>query len=283
MKQLFIWAALAAAMLMTSCAKEVSGDNDSLSAAGVAFRVLPEDTKTAFGPKGSDGKYPVLWTDDDTHLAINLNGENGFLDAARVQDEAVRFRLSGSLPTASSYTFYAVSPFAAAKGVSDAGSKGVCLNVELPASQTTLTTGPDAAAQLLYAVSDTFDEQPSGVDLSFGHIPAYLHLVFVNAALEGQVRSVSVSSDALNLAGRMNFYPQDGSFAADNMVKEITVATSQLDDVWCGVAPVDLSGKTLRFDIATGSGHTFKEVTFENGRALTAGKSILITFDMGSG
>lgn len=281
-KMILILTALSAALAFSACQKEKEMD-ENLIQGGISFHVIQDETKTAFGPKGGDGKYPVVWTDDDTHLAINLNGANGFLDAARVQDEAVRFRISGALPTASSYTFYAVSPFAAAKGVSDAGSKGVCLNVELPASQTTLTTGPDAAAQLLYAVSDTFDEQPSGVDLSFGHIPAYLHLVFVNAALEGQVQSVSVSSDELNLAGRMNFYPKDGSFAADNMVKEVTVATSQLADVWCAVAPANLSGKTLRFDIATTSGHTFKEVTFENGRVLTAGKAILVTFDMGSG
>lgn len=278
-KMISMLAALMAILAASACQKEKASDENVIQG-GISFQVAPLETKTAFGPK-SEGKYPVQWTEDDTRIAINVNGADSYLEAKRTAGPNVRFDLTDNIPSAPSYTFYAVSPYVSAKGVTS-GSKGAGFQLELPAAQTTLTSGPDAAAQLLVAASETFDALPSSVSLTFGHIPAYMHFTFFNVGNgDAAVQAVTISSEDLNLAGRFTYYPQDGSIVAGDMVKSVTITTSQLDDVWCGIMPADLSGKSLSFDITTSGGHFTKILTFTGSRNLPSGKAVYFTIDMG--
>ena len=65
MKKMMLFAALAAAITLTSCAKETQVDNSqSVALRTVHFSTVPTETKTLFGGK-SGTRYPVLWQEGD--------------------------------------------------------------------------------------------------------------------------------------------------------------------------------------------------------------------------
>ncbi len=294
MKITWIFAASAVLLSCLSCMKEQPSVSDT-PMKSVSISPLPTETKTLFGPKGENGKYPVAWSENDAAIAVTWNSTNEWVQANRVEGSRVSFNFSAADFGSAPYTFYAVSPYSVAKSVYMTQEKGIRLNVEIPSGQTTLSGGPDETAQILYAQSDEFLELPTEtVKLQFHHIPAYMCLSFTNVNNsegtgtnlldEGEsVQSVTLSYDGpeeFYLSGRMFYFPADGSTEVNTMVKGLTVATSHLDNVWCGIAPVDFSGKTITFTVTTDQRSFTAEKTFPSGRQLASGKVSKLTVNM---
>ena len=287
MKKSLMYAAFAALLTCLSCLKEQPSVSDT-PMKSVSISPLPTETKTLFGPKGENGKYPVAWSENDAAIAVTWNSTNEWVQANRVEGNRVSFNFSAADFGSAPYTFYAVSPYSAAKSVYMTAKDGIRLNVEIPSGQATLSGGPDEAAQILYAVSEEFADLPSEtVKLAFHHIPAYLCLSFTNVNNPGgtganlldegeSVQSVTLSYDGLEafyLSGRMFYFPKDKRTESNAVVKGLTVTTDRLDNVWCGVAPMDISGKTITFTVATDKRSFTAEKTFPaSGYTLASGQ-----------
>lgn len=289
-----MYAVFAALLTCLSCLKEQPSVSDT-PMKSVSISPLPTETKTLFGPKGENGKYPVAWSENDAAIAVTWNSTNEWVQANRVEGNRVSFNFSAADFGSAPYTFYAVSPYSAAKSVYMTAKDGIRLNVEIPSGQATLSGGPDEAAQILYAVSEEFADLPSEtVKLAFHHIPAYLCLSFTNVNNPGgtganlldegeSVQSVTLlynGAEEFYLSGRMYYFPADGSTEVNTMVKGLTVATDRLDNVWCGLAPVDLSGKIITFTVTTDRRSFTAEKTFPSGRQLASGKVSKLTVNM---
>ena len=283
MKQIkTIFAAFAVAAIALSCTKgltvtELQNETETVC---VGFSADAIGTKAVFGEKdGND--YPVLWSANDVAPAITVNYNASFA-------QATDFSRSADGRTASfkgefagftgEQVFVAVTPYSCLKSIYADAKR---LNVEIPSGQTNGNGSPDEAAIIGYAVSETFTATPEKVSLSFQHITAYLHLTFTNLSLASgeQVQSVDITS-AKDISGRMFFYPETKATSSNSMVKVISVATSQVADVWAGIAPVDLSDETVSFKVVTDQGTYSKDVTLGAGKVLTCGKAAKLTVDM---
>lgn len=276
MKKTLLFSALVMVLSMTACNKEAELANNDAKASEtrtVCFTSVPMDTKTVFGtPDGTN--YPVLWTAEDTKVAITHNYKSPVqADVTRSVDNKTA-SFSGEFETgAADNTFFAVSPVSAVYQVASASKR---IDFEIPSGQTSTASSPDPGAMVLYSRSAGHTEIPANVSLTFHHFTAYFHFVFSNYAstLEAAgatVQSVSVTSEK-NLAGRIYYYPETGEQSIYSEAKTITVATSSLDDVWVGVTPADLSNETIKLTVNTSKGTITKNVKFGASHNLTAGK-----------
>ena len=273
MKKTLLLAAFAAAML--SCAKEVNTPQpETAPTRPILFNAASPETKTVFGtPEGST--YPVLWTADDEKVALTLNLSDDF-SSVNITPSVDRKKasFSGEFTTdAPSYTFVAVAP---ANALRSANATNKTVNVEIPSAQTSTSTSPDGAAQILCAASSTYATFPTEeVEMTFKHVTGYFHLVFTDYATAmgtATVQSVSLSSETQTLAGRIFYHPEDGHTTDNSPAKTVTVNTTTLDNVWVALAPVDLSGKTLTVTVNTDQGTITKDLTFPADRELKSGK-----------
>ncbi len=277
-KSVFFFAASAALVLSSCTTKEI----ESVPQYGsriVEFTASSVDTRTVFGtPDGST--YPVLWSDNDAQIGLSLNLKGDILKAdlsVSADHKTATFASEVTDDGSGMYQFAVVNPWAAFKSVNASESR---IMVEIPSGQTSGAGTPDEKAQVMYGVSEISGELPSKVSLNLKHVPVYLHMSFANADLGGAtVQSVSVSSEK-NIAGR--FYMKlDGSYVEGNtMLKSISVTTDQLDDVWCAIAPEDLSGSALTLAVVTDQGSLRKTLTVPAGKSFTSGKIFRFTVDM---
>lgn len=133
----------------------------------------------------------------------------------------------------------------------------------IPTTQKPLENSVDEAAQILYAVSEEFNEIPNTVSLNFKHFTAYGKLSFVNLELgDAKVTSIAISSTDVKLAGMWNYVVADGSFTENSGATEITLDTDKTENLWFACAPVgSMDGKKLKFTVNTDKGPLSKEVT----------------------
>lgn len=282
MKKTVLFSALVVVFSMTACNKEVSQDNVEAPSSTVTFTASAPDTKTAFTtPTGS--QYPVLWTDKDTKVSITHNYSSSPVEAdiTRSADNRTATFTASFTTGSAENTFVAVSPASALVTVYTDGKR---LNLEIPSSQICTATSPDQAAMVLYAKSSGHDHIPSDVALTFSHYTGYFHLVFTNyetalSAAGATVQSVSITSEK-EIAGRVFYYPETGTSTANAMSKTVNVTTTDLSHVWAGLAPVDLSGETIKIVVGTDKGTITKNISFGDGRNLTSGKIAKITVDL---
>lgn len=283
MKQIkTILTAFAVAALAFSCTKEivVTEDFEAPGTVTVGFTADAINTKAVFGDKDGNA-YPVFWSTNDVAPAITVNYNDDFVQAtdfSRSSDGRTANFKGEFAGLTGEQVFIAVTPYSCLKSIYTSAKR---LNVEIPSGQTNGNGSPDEAAIIGYAVSDTYTSTPEKVSLSFQHITAYLHLSFTNLSLASgeQVQSVDITSDK-EISGRMFFYPETKTTSSNSMVKVISVATSQVADVWAGIAPVDLSGETVSFKVVTDQGTYSKDVTLGTGKVLTCGKAAKLTVDM---
>lgn len=280
MKRIALFTAFVAALSLVSCKKE--NQNAPVMMERVTFQA--QETKAVFDtPSGTD--YPTLWTANDTRVAISYNytGSSSPVSVALTPASGGQSAsFTAEFPTGeSSYEFIAVSPAAVVKSW-NAGNKTA--NLEIAAGQTSTLGSPDEAAMILYGKEGPYTSLPKDVDMTFHHFTGYLHLVFTNyeaalSAAGATVQSVSISSTK-DIAGRFFFKPEDGSVTVNSGAKTISVATTSLDHVWAALVPVDLSGETLSFVVATDKGTLTQDVTLPASRNLTSGTIAKITVDM---
>lgn len=271
-------------MLLSCTRQETEEVTPAQTFRTLEFNVTTPGTKAIFGEK-SGSSYPVSWTANDAP-AITYNNDADIYQVSDFTPTGTSARFTWTVPGGKgSYYFNLVSPFSALKTFYD----GNRINVEIPSGQTCTAGSPDKNAIILYARTETYDEAdlPSSLDnVKFNHVPAYMRLIFSN--LEDKisddevVQAVVIESADRNIAGRIFFYTNNGTWAENSsaMVKAVTVSTSQLDNVWVALAPVDLSGKTLSFIVNTDKYTYTKEVTFPADRKLTSGRTAKYTVNM---
>ena len=249
----------------------------------VQFFAESIETKTAFGePDGTT--YPTLWTANDKSVKLFLNLNEEFAADVTVSDDFktasfnTEVKLAANDPSAPPYTFYAMSPASAY-----IGKTAERYSATIPTSQTPLENSVDEAAQILYAVSEEFDEIPNTVTLNFKHFTAYGKLSFVNLELgDAKVTSIAISSPDVLLAGRWNYVVADGTFTENSGATEITLDTDKTENLWFACAPVgSMDGKKLKFTVNTDKGPLSKEVTLSGDKYnFTAGRIAKMKVDM---
>ena len=226
----------------------------------VQFFAESIETKTAFGtPNGTT--YPTLWTANDKAVKLLLNLNEEFTADVTVADDfkTASFNTEVTLKDSEApYTFYAMSPASAYLG-----KTADRYSATIPTTQKPLENSVDEAAQILYAVSEEFNEIPNTVSLNFKHFTAYGKLSFVNLELgDAKVTSIAISSTDVKLAGRWNYVVADGSFTENSGATEITLDTDKTENLWFACAPVgSMDGKKLKFTVNTDKGPLSKEVT----------------------
>ena len=279
MKKLFnsIFVIIAAMVTFAGCAKEEIAAPETKT---VQFFAESIETKTAFGtPDGTT--YPTLWTENDEKVKLFLNLNEEKVSDITVSDDfktatfSAEFALTGENPSVAPFTFYALTPSSAYLG-----KNAERFSVTIPNAQTPLENSVDEAAQILYAVSESYEELPSEVAFHFNHFTAYGKLSFKNLNLDGAtVESIALTSD-VNIAGRWNYMIADGSFAENSGSSSITLTTDKTENIWFACAPADLSNTTLKVTINTDKGQLVKEVKLGADRKFEAGKIAKFAVDM---
>ena len=276
MKRSLILTFAAAFFALTACQKEVSGPVQMKT---VRFQATDIETKAIFGtPSGNT--YPTLWTAKPEQAGISLNLDTQVpADVTPSADfKTATFSATFEAAETGPYTFVAFHPISAVRSINKSNKT---LNVEFPSSQTSQATTPDENAEIVYAISQEYTTFPEDVvPLSFKHVPAYLHLTFSNATLgDAKVSAVNITAST-KITGRWFYNRADGSISENATGNTISVATDQLENVWCALAPVDLSNKTLTFVIATDKGTITKEITLPANRKLASGKIAKLAVDL---
>lgn len=279
MKKLFksLFVIIAAMVTFAGCAKEEIAAPETKT---VQFFAESIETKTAFGtPDGTT--YPTLWTENDTEVKIIMNLNEEFTASVTPSDDfktaalEAEFKLNDKAPSAAPFTFYALSPASAYLGKNNER-----FSATVPNAQTPLENSVDESAQILYAVSESFDEIPSQVSLHFNHFTAYGKLSLKNLNLDGaEVESIALTSE-VNIAGRWNYMVADGSFTENSGSNSITLNTDKTENIWFACAPTDLSNTTLKVTVNTDKGQLVKEVKLGADRKFEAGKIAKFAVDM---
>lgn len=272
---------IAAMVAFASCAKQEI-ETPVVESKTVQFFANSIETKTAFGtPEGT--VYPTFWTENDKQVKILLNLNEEVVADVEVSDDfmAASFiadvELSKTNPSVSPYQFAIISPATAYLGKTDAR-----FAVTIPTTQTPLVNSVDEAAQILYAVSDSYEELPESVNLVFKHFAAYGNLSFANLNLgDAVVQSVAITS-SVGFANRWNYYPSTGVFEPNSAASTITLSTNNTENLWFACAPVgDMNGKELTFTINTNKGPLSKTVTLSGDKyKFEAGKIAKMTVNM---
>ena len=268
---------IAAMVTFAGCAKQEIDAPATSETETVQFFAESIETKTAFGTP--DGKtYPTLWTANDKAVKLSLNYASPKDADIEVSDNFITASFTAEITDDESgaYVFYAMSP-ASAYNSFHASNKYLSANIST--TQTPLANSVDEKAQVLYAVSEQFDEMPSSVSLNFKHFTAYGKLSFVNLNLgDATVTSVTITS-SVDFAGRWNYMVETGEFKENSGSSEITLSTSNTENLWFACAPVDMNNQTLTFTVNTDKGPLSKTVTLTD-KKFEAGKIATMKVDM---
>ena len=279
MRKLFnsLFVIIAAMVTFAGCAKQEIEAPTALETKTVQFFAESIETKTAFGTP--DGKiYPTLWTENDDAVKLSLNYASPKNAEVEVSNDFTTASFTAEITDDESgaYVFYAMSPASAYNNFHDTDKY---LSANISTTQTPLANSVDEKAQVLYAVSEQFDEMPSSVSLNFKHFTAYGKLSFVNLNLDGAtVTSVAIES-SVDFAGRWNYMVETGEFQENSGSSEITLSTSNTENLWFACAPVDMNNQTLTFTVNTDKGPLSKTVTLTN-KKFEAGKIATMKVDM---
>ena len=271
MKKLTYLIAIATSVLaMASCQKEQSVTNsDDLTV--VSFSTSEIQTKTAFGDKTADGKYPTLWTGDEK-VGVAYNNNSGSVNKKNITSstdgKSASFEIAFAQDAnATSHNFYVISPADAFLGMNKDSAKG---HIKIETTQTPGEGTCDPAAQVIAAShkSETFDTQ---VNLAFSHVTSYGNLSIILPENAGAVSKISLTSSK-NIAGRF-YYDFNGSLEESTASSTISLLTSKVSDIFFACAPADLSGGKLDITVTTNNGTyeksidlTGKTLKFESGK-----------------
>lgn len=266
MKKIII-SVLSAALVFASCQKEAAPVSSGSSE--VSFTATIPQTRTSFAPKEGDS-YPVLWTGDEkVGVSYNFATKKSAAVAASADGKTASFEVAfEATADVTAHNFYAVCPYSAFVSASANYSS---LTIEIPSTQTPVDGSCDEAAQIIVAEhkSSSFDEK---VTFAFKHVVAYGNLsVKLPSGVSG-ISSITLSSEE-DIAGRIYYYPADGSYQVSTNSTNITLNTDKTSEVFFACLPVDLSNKSLKVVVAAG-GNTYtknidltgKTLKFEQGR-----------------
>lgn len=274
MKKFVLFAAFAA-LVLSSCTKE-NGTGFESNVRTVEFTASSVETKTVFGTP-DNATYPTLWSDNDSKIGLTMNLAKILEADVTVSPDHKTASFAYEFEEALTNQFVVVNPYVALKSVNS--SAGTFM-MEVPSGQTSSATSPDERAQVMYGISSVTSNLPSKVNLTLKHAVEYLHISFNNVNLDGgTVQSVGISSEK-NIAGRF-FFTLDGAYQeGSSMLKSISVIPENLNDVWCAIAPVDLSNSLLTLSIVTDKGSLSKTLDIPSGREFKPGKIFKLSVNM---
>lgn len=252
-----------AAMSFTACSNDLTEDVTPSQEFTVQINAVENLSRTHFGNL-NEGKYPTLWdATDKVKASLNMTSAKNSTETTIADDgTTASFKLSLNESTAP-YTIYAISPANVASSIS---SEHRNWTITIPDSQEPSATSCDPAAQVVVSQTEALETLPSSVDMKFEHLTAYAKINFTNVTLgDAVVNSITITADQY-IAGKHYYQVADnGSYTAGQLrsangaVKSITITTSELNNVWVALAPVDVS--ELTFTINTDKGTITKEVT----------------------
>lgn len=277
---------IAAMVTFAGCAKQEIDAPATVETKAVQFFAESIETKTHFGEKNDENKYPTLWdAGDKVKVLLNLEQISGVSGlektvTAEISSDAKSARFVAELNSTyefDAYTFYAVVPSTAYNTKNATEGK---LTVVIPDTQKPQETSVDKSAQVLYAVSSTTNHFPTSVQMDFKHFVAYGKLSLANLTDKvTSISSVKLSFEE-NVAGKWNYLVADGSIEAKEATKEIVLNTTSTENIWFACAPVDMSGKKMTVTVNTDKGPLSKEVTFPADRKFESGKISVLTINM---
>ena len=284
MKKVFksILVTVAAALAFASCQRE--GDVNGTEGRTVRFLAGPVETRTAFSTPDATGKYPVLWTENDTKVKVSLNMASGVDATVTPNGATAEFEASVNTENAEApYTFYALSPSTAYFSIS---SKYMDWGLQIPSDQVPSAGTPDEAAQVLAGVSAACTSLDEVITVNFSHVTAYGRMTLTGLDLAGAaVTGVSLTA-AQPISGRFYYYVADteeheaGELVALSASNTLNLETASLEDIWFACAPADLSGTDLKITVYTADGPYEKTITLPANRKFQAGRIAKFTVDM---
>lgn len=289
MRKLFntLFVIIAAMVTFAGCAKEEvnAPANETKTVQFIAESI---ETKTHFGTP-ENGSYPTLWDNGDkVKVLLNLDAPSGVkkleatAEIAEISSDSKSATFNAEMNAdyvTDSYTFYAVAPSTAYNAKSSSEGR---FTVQIPSEQTPQASSVDKAAQVIYAVSETTTSMPSSVSMHFRHMTAYGKFSLTN--LSDKVSSISqvkiVAPEGICLSGKWNYMIADGSIVAhgDNTSNFVTIKTTSTENIWFACAPVDASGKDVKFIVTTDQGDLEKTVSFP--KAFEPGKIATFAVNM---
>lgn len=294
MKKIFnaLFVIIAAMVAFAGCQKEENNAPETPETKTVQFFANSIETKTHFGDKTADNKYPTLWdAGDKVKVLMNLENVTGVskLEATSLAMEttdifndgaSARFKVElNSEYQTTAYTYFAVAPSTAynAKSADDGR-----LTVIIPSNQTPTANGLDKAAQIVYAVSETYPSIQDAITLNFKHFTAYGKFSLTNLTDQiGAIASVSLEFEDVNVAGKWNYYPATDTKGEHDGSNKISLTTSSATDLWFACAPIDVSGKTMKVTVTDVNGKQLvKEITMPADRVFESGKISSFTINM---
>ena len=283
---------IAAMVTFAGCQKEENNAPATPETKTVQFFANSIETKTHFGDKTADNKYPTLWdAGDKVKVLMNLENVSG-VSKLEATSQAIatsdifndgtsaRFKVElNSDYQTTAYTYYAVAPSTAynAKSADDGR-----LTVIIPSNQTPTASGLDKAAQIIYAVSDTYPSIQDAIALDFKHFTAYGKFSLINLTNQiGTIASVSLEFVGVNVAGKWNYYPATDTKGEQDGSNKITLTTSSATNLWFACAPADVSDKTMKVTVTDVKGKQLvKEIRMPAKRVFESGKVSSFTVDM---
>lgn len=243
------------------------------------------ETRTVFGDAQTSGgstTYPTLWTENDSEIAVSLN-LNGAKAAAVIPSEdfkSATFDADFSQSELEApYVFYALSPFSAHVGAAPSHG-GYHLNI--PATQTPLSSSCDEAAQLLVASEEAESVADfSSIEMHFSHVTAYGKLTLKNLSVPdgASIQSIELTA-SVPFVGRFYYNFEDGSLEESSSSRTVTLLPDNLtmedgliNEIWFACAPADLSGGTFKIDVNTSAGVLSRTLEIAEGKlAFKAGR-----------
>ena len=273
-----------AALALVSCQKTEQNFKNLKTARFFASSI---ETKTTFG-EAEDGKYPTIWNGTETvGISQNMASTVKATVTPGSTGKTAEFTPSSTIADDESgnYTFYAISPAAAA--VSNISQNYSNWNLNFPASQTPLENSVDESAQILFGKNVAGDEFPEEVAFDFVHVSAYGKMTITDLELADDETVSSITLEAeKDFVGRWRYYVEDtdeyneGEVAPNSASNILTLTTDKVEDVWFAVAPVDLTGTSLKVTVATSSGTYTKTVSFGTHGNFVSGKVAKFSISM---
>ena len=287
MKKFFntLFVIIAAMVTFAACVKEENAPASEIKT--VQFFAESIETKTHFGDKNDEGKYPTLWDNGDrVKILLNLEQPTGVSGlertvVAEISDDFKSARFEAEINSEyefADYTFYAVVPADRYNAKNSAEGR---FTVQIPSDQTPQVNSVDKDAQVLYAISETTNSFPERIQLDFKHFTAYGKLSLKNLTEAiSTISSITLEFDGVSLAGKWNYQVADGSVNAKEGRAKLVLTTSATENIWFACAPVDVSGKDLTLIVNTDKGPLKKTVKFPENREFEAGKISTFAIDM---
>lgn len=271
-----------AAVAMSACKKELQ-EFPASNGIKVDFVAQSLDTRTEFGA-ASGGSIPVLWQAGDKVKIIANTTEVGVLEVTPSSDFKTG-TFSADLPTTFPYVVFALSPSSAFVSTAHNTSYNDYIQYMISANQTPVEGNIDPAAQVLLAKTEEISEAPAtSLSVNFKHLSAYGKLTLNNIPGGKAIKSITLdfSADKVGVAGRFIYQEADDAYFINpsSMAYSITLKTTQTENVYFGIAPVDISGKTLTVSVEVDGGNYLKTLTVPSGKEFKSGIISAFTVNM---